>query len=327
MVSVEAGQDASARGARAATCPASGLVNTVTSSPRGISPLQWQDYLGRLSRMRRRVLTCARLHAQEVDALGPHYVAMHTFTYAPMYSWSPKHLSEALHCYRLQAKRDGLPYFRYTWVAELQLARLLRGESVEHVLHYHLVLWCPDRYRFPKPDARGWWKWGMTNVEAARNAVGYVAGYASKLASQAELLALAERVKLPGGCRVSGMGGLSPLGRAELRWWLLPRYVRESFPQEGARIHRARGGGWVDWDTGEWVPARSRQVWASIESAAAPGQDAREPPGGTPLVEPVSDGAGSAYAGGSTRDRCHPAPGNHGPIDARTAVLIGLPKK
>ena len=318
VVSFEAGPDANARVARVAGGPASGLVNTVTSGPRSLSPLQWQDYLSRLSRMRRRVLTCARLHAQELDALGPHYVCMHTFTYAPEYAWSPRHLSEALHCYRQQARRDGLPYFRYTWVAELQMARLLRyRESVEHVLHYHLVLWCPEQYRFPKPDRRGWWKWGKTNVETARNAVGYVASYAVKLASQAELLALASRVKLPQGCRVSGMGGLSEIGRRELRWWLLPKYVRESFPEEGARIHRARGGGWVDWDTGEWVPAASRQVWASIESAAAQGQDARNLSGGTPLAGPASDGAGLAYAGGSTGDHSHPAPGNHGPLNAR----------
>ena len=238
--------------------------------------------------MRRRVLTCARIHAEELDRLPPHYVSMHTFTYAPRFAWSPRHLSEALHCYRQQARRDGLPYFRYTWVAELQMARLRRyRESVEHVLHYHLVVWCPTGYRFPKPDQRGWWKWGKTQVETAHHPVGYIADYASKLASQAELLALAERVKLPAGCRVSGMGGLSALGRRELRWWLLPRYVRESFPEEGARIHRARGGGWVDWDTGEWIPAPSRLVWASIESAAAPGQDAREPPLQEPLDKPL----------------------------------------
>jgi hypothetical protein len=53
--------------------------------------------------------------------------------------------------------------------------------------------------------------------------------------------------------RISGGGGISSLGRAEVRWWMLPRYVREAFPTVGAAISRKRGGGWIDWDTGEVI--------------------------------------------------------------------------
>lgn len=216
-----------------------------------LSPLHWWRLLRRLSRMRRRVITRARLHAQEVP--GPHHVDLVTFTYRPADEWDPGHLRACLHSYRKQAARDGLPYFRYEWVSELQLLRMrARGESARHCLHYHAILWSPEGYSFPKPDARGWWPWGMTNVEVARNPVGYLAKYASKVGAMDESTG---GPRLPRGCRISGGGGLSEVARQELAWWMLPRYVREQFPEVGARVRRARGGGWVDWDTGVWIPA------------------------------------------------------------------------
>ena len=228
--------------------PFLGLVNTVTSHPWAMSPLDWLNLVRRLGRMRRRVITRCRVHAQEVAEA--HRVELVTFTYRPEDEWSSRHLSGCLSAYRNQARRDGLPYFRYEWVAELQLARMKRrGESAAHCLHYHMILWTPAGYAFPKPDARGWWPWGMTNVEVARNPVGYLAKYSSKVAG------CDEEVRLPAGCRISGGGGLSEVGRREAAWWLLPRYVREQFPEVGARVSRARGGGWLNWDTGEWFPA------------------------------------------------------------------------
>jgi hypothetical protein len=78
----------------------------------------------------------------------------------------------------------------------------------------------------------------------------YLAKYASKGT---------EGESLPKGVRVSGCGGLDESSKRELRWWLLPRYVREHFPQgEGEafpRVERARGGGWVERDTGEYMEA------------------------------------------------------------------------
>lgn len=219
-------------------------------SARGLSAQDWERLCRRLSLHKRRVITAARVHAQE--HIAPHQVELVTFTYRPECEWSPRHLTECLHSYRKQAHRDGVDRFAYVWSAELQLQRMRsRGESARHCLHYHAIVWTPDGYRFPKPDQRGWWPHGMTNREVARNPVGYLAKYASKVGGQDY------QYRLPAQCRISGCGGLSEVGRRELRWWLLPRYVREQFPEVGAHVRRARGGGWVDWDSGEWVPSVS----------------------------------------------------------------------
>src|ERR1700691_209429 len=207
----------------------------------------WWATQMRLHKMRRRTLTRSRVQTQKVEALWPDAVCdFLTATYAPGDQWSPKHIAARMHCYRKQADRDGLP-FRYEWVAELQLKRMRRrGESARECLHYHALIWHPANYTFPKPDSRGWWTHGMTNVESARNPVGYLSKYASKGT---------EGEALPRGARISGGGGLEETGRREVRWWLLPRYVRSVFPEVGSAVRRARGGGWVNWDDGEFLPA------------------------------------------------------------------------
>ena len=212
---------------------------------------RWYSTQLRLHKMRRRTLTRSRVQAQEVISEMPeHSVQFVTFTYAPGHAWDPRHISVAVQCYRDQSRRDGVP-LRYEWVAELQLGRMARyGHSAEECMHYHLMVWQPAGYHFPMPDRRGWWRHGMTQTEVARNPVGYLAKYASKGAGDEAL---------PRRARISGGGGLSAVGAAEVRWWLLPRYVREKFPQVGADVRRARGGGWVNWDDGEFLPAV--QIW------------------------------------------------------------------
>jgi hypothetical protein len=203
------------------------------------------DLQRRLSRLRRRTLTRARVQSQEVDP--QHQAELLTLTYAPGHEWSPRHVRRCMNAYRLQASRDGID-FRYEWVAELQLGRMRRrGETSAQCLHYHALLWTPIGYSYPHADTRGWWPHGMSQVERARNPVSYLAKYASKGTAGEQL---------PRGCRVSGGGGISALGRSEVRWWMLPRYVREAFPAVGAAISRKRGGGWIDWDSGEWIPAQ-----------------------------------------------------------------------
>jgi hypothetical protein len=241
-------------GARSGPPPSPGLVHTVTKQTRpplsAVSPAEdWAAFelTRRLARMRRRTITRARLQAEEVHAVDQaHQVELVTFTYAPGHAWRPQHIREAMDCYRQQSRRDGHP-FRYEWVAELQLKRMRRtGESAAQCLHYHAIVWSMDGYTFPHPDTRGWWGHGMTNVEIARNPVGYLAKYASKGT---------EGEALPRGARVSGGGGLSDYGNKVVRWWLRPRYVRLAFPDFLASVARAPGGGWVDRDTGEFLPA------------------------------------------------------------------------
>jgi hypothetical protein len=201
--------------------------------------------------MRRRTITRSRIQTEEVAQLAGHvgrnfYVDLVTLTYAPGHSWQPWHVTECVAAYRKQAMRDGVP-FRYEWVAELQLKRMRRrGESAAECLHYHAIIWQPEGYAFPHPDTRGWWRHGMSNTEAARNPVGYLAKYASKGT---------EGEPLPRGARISGGGGLSDVGRKLASWWLRPKYVRDAFPDFLLKVRRVPGGGWADLDTGEWIRA------------------------------------------------------------------------
>jgi hypothetical protein len=207
----------------------------------------WWATKMRLAKMRRRTLTRSRVQSQEISSLWADPVCdFITLTYRPGDEWSPRHVAKLVNCYREQARRDGVE-FRYEWCAELQLKRMRRtGESAREVMHYHILMWHPSNYSYPFPDQRGWWPFGMTNVEQARNPVGYLAKYASKGT---------EGESLPRGARVSGGGGLSELGRREVSWWMLPRYVREAFPTIGAKVRREVGGGWLNWDEGVFLDA------------------------------------------------------------------------
>lgn len=241
----------------------SGLVNTAPSDTRTFAQLL-EDTLGRapfelkrrLSRLRRRTVTRARVQSQEAGE--GHTVDMATFTYRPGCSWSPRHMAECIKRYREQARRDGVP-FRYEWVAELQTRRMAAlvnnddwsmDDAACQCMHYHALFWAPCGYSWPKPDTRGWWPHGMTQVEAAQHPVSYLAKYASKASNG---------FKMPKGCRLSGGGGLSFAGRREVAWWMLPRYVREAFPICGQVIRREPGGGWYNWDEGVFLEAAD--VW------------------------------------------------------------------
>lgn len=206
--------------------------------------------------MRRRTITRARIQTEEVEAIAlevgcPFYAELVTVTYAPGHEWRRHHIAETMDCYRKQAARDGIQ-FRYEWVAELQLGRMhRRGESAAQCMHYHAIVWAPEGYSYPHPDSRGWWPYGMSNVERAHRPVGYLAKYASKGT---------EGEALPKRARISGGGGLSAPGAQLARWWLMPRYVRLAFPDFLDQVGRKRGGGWVNRSTGEWIEAAARTM-------------------------------------------------------------------
>jgi hypothetical protein len=114
---------------------------------------------------------------------------------------------------------------RFVWCLEL---------TKRLVPHYHVLVWLPRGLTIPKPDKRGWWPWGMTRIEWARRAVGYVAKYASKATPEC-------MNAMPKGARTHGVGGLQPEGRRELRWWKSPTFTREHFG-ERADIRKIKGG-------------------------------------------------------------------------------------
>lgn len=220
-----------------------GLVSSRTSgTPPG--SVRVDPRASRLARMRRRVLTGARLHV----AQGARWrAAMLTLTYRPGVMWDGRHVSECLRHMRQWLQRRGLR-LRYVWVLETTKA----GAP-----HYHVVVWLPWGVKLPFLDAAGWWPHGMTRMEWARCAVGYVSKYVSKGEAHAPL---------PAGARMYGVGGLVGEALDEARWWARPAWLRLRVAR-GARLARLPGGGWLDRDTGEiytspWcVLFRAGVVW------------------------------------------------------------------
>jgi len=192
--------------------------------------------LSRLRKLRRAILTAARMHAHELAHVR-HRVAMLTLTYRDVGGWNPEHVSELLRHVRMWLKRRGHA-FRYVWVAELQQ----RG-----ALHYHILVWLPKGLTLPKPDKQGWWSHGSTKIEWAKRAVGYLAKYASKLESKSGL-------GFPRGARLHGKGGLAEFGRSICQWWALPGWAREVCDLAGRAVRR-KGCGLVERTTGVLLPS------------------------------------------------------------------------
>jgi hypothetical protein len=202
----------------------------------------------RLKRMKKSVLTSARLHDEAMKAKKVRFRAvMITLTYKPGQGWESDHMSSFIRHCRQYCKRRGFT-FRYVWVAELQEKRLIRYQcNVKEAVHYHILVWLPKGITFPKPDKQGWWPHGMTKLEWVRKtAVGYVAKYASK--------GEGSRFDFPKGCRICGSGGLNEAARSERAWWMLPRWVRDYWGIED-KPRRVEGGGFASLITGEWKPS------------------------------------------------------------------------
>lgn len=216
---------------------ATGLVPSKTSGtptpPPFGEPIRIDREATRLKRLRCSVLTAARLHVQQRARWK---VAMLTLTYAPQHDWAPGQISDVVRHIRQWLKRKGIE-MRHVWVQEFTK----RGRP-----HYHLLLWLPLGLTVPKPDKRGWWPFGMTKIEWARNAIGYIAKYASK----GDSLALPAK-----GARMHGSGGLTEDALLEQRWWKLPGWLREdggALPSD--RVRRAAsgtGGGFINPESGE----------------------------------------------------------------------------
>lgn len=242
-----------ARAGSAARGGAAGLVSSQTSGTPPITPEQRAAIAGsaerrrqgslppgaiqvdpeatRLKRLRSTVLTAARLHVQEKARWK---VAMLTLTYRPDVDWASGQISTVVRHIRQWLARKGHE-MRFVWVQEFTK----KGKP-----HYHLLLWLPLGLTIPKPDKQRWWPWGMTKIEWARNAVGYIAKYASK----------GDSLHKPSkGARMHGNGGLTGNALLEQRWWKLPVWLRESV-EPSDRVRRrptGTGGGFFHPDSGE----------------------------------------------------------------------------
>ena len=224
---------------------AAGLVSSKTSGTSGTIRIEIDRDASRAKRMRKSVITGARLHEQEAnEAAFRGRWAMLTTTYRDDVDISPRDVSGLLrhvrgHFNRMARRRYGAaaPVFRYVWV--LELTKRLRP-------HYHLLFWLPKGVRLPMPDKRGWWPHGSTRIEWAKYAVGYIAKYASKFCPESAF-------HLPKGFRTHGLGGLNVESKRELRWWKSPIDAREALGVF-ADIRKCVGG-YFDKLTGEFWPS------------------------------------------------------------------------
>ena len=172
-----------------------------------------------MKRLKTSVLTAARLHCTQVAGFK---VAMLTLTYRPDVDQCARQVTGCIRAMRAYLGRQGAS-IRYVWVQEFTR----RGRP-----HYHVLLWLPRGITLPKPDKRGWWPHGMTRIEWARNAVGYIAKYASKGSAL-------QRPEV--GSRMHGAGGLTEGALAEARWWKRPQWVRH-LTKVSEPVRRVRGG-------------------------------------------------------------------------------------
>lgn len=239
---------------------APGLVHSQTSA----KPIPLDPVAMRLSRVKRRTITAARLHQEAIQFGGFRgRWAFLTLTYAEADAWRPRHLPTLLDHIRKWLGRKGHA-FGYVWVAEIQPGRYRR--TGEAVIHYHVILWLPRGLTLPKPDKQGWWAHGSTKIEWARNPVGYMAKYSSKGDSPG---------RFPRGARIHGCGGLRGDQLAEARYWARPRWLREVTGQ-GDRVSRCFGGGWIDRQTGELYTSPWRvlfiggSVWIQLVQQGPP---------------------------------------------------------
>lgn len=219
-----------------------GFIHSVTSN----TPIcEITDELNRKRRLRTMkcgTITGARLHQEAMTHSGRRsWAAFVTLTYANVADWSPKHISQYLTACRNYLSRRGVR-FRYVWTCELQK----RGAP-----HYHIIVWLPFGQSLPKPDLSGWWPHGLSNIQKARNAVGYIAKYASKGGTY--------EMAIPKGMRIHATGGLDRRDASERRWWLFPKWVRVHFP-DICDLGRAAGGGIFNRETGEFAASPFRVV-------------------------------------------------------------------
>lgn len=232
---------------------APGFIYSSTSVPASNLKASSQPFIidrkkSRLKSLKKGVINGARLHQNELLKDGTwakHQAVFLTLTYAPDIDWEPYHITGCMKHIRNWCDRRGIKC-RYVWVAEIQESRKRNfGDGAGHCVHYHIMLWIPRSLQLPKPDKQGWWPHGMTKTERARNAVGYIAKYASK----------GTDFDFPKGCRLHACGGLNLLSRLERTWWSLPTTIRNMYPDKAGKVRRALGGGWLDHPTGVWFPS------------------------------------------------------------------------
>ena len=255
------GQRAACRGRAAAPegGPAAGLVSVSTSrtdlNPENLPTVIWMAenaitidaQQARVTRLRKGVGVAAKsIHNLEPKA----HKWMVTLTYAgDNRAWNPKHMSNYIACVKMWLKREHNAKVRYVWVAELQE----RG-----VIHYHAVFWLPRGVTMPKADLNGWWPHGMTKTEVAVKPIGYLMSYLSKIETK-------NVMEFPKNARIYGIGGLDKTAADIKRWVLWPAYLQGN-AAAGDAFKPAKGGGFVNHDSGEVFRSEFQPVGSSFKT-------------------------------------------------------------
>lgn len=186
----------------------------------------------RIKRMRRTVLNSCRSLLRQRRGFRDKW-KMVTLTYSPENQWAASDVRDFLQRVRMWMKRKGW-HFSYVWVMELMQSG---------VPHFHVLIRTPYRATLPKADAVGWWTKGITNTVTARNAVGYLAKYASKGTEHGEF---------PKGARIHGAAGLNPESKTYVQFWNLPVWARSAL-NEVQKTKKIKGG-FVALCTGLFLP-------------------------------------------------------------------------
>jgi hypothetical protein len=187
----------------------------------------------RIRRMRRVVIASSENCRDVGERAGSRYeTLLVTLTYRPGAKWDQKHISAYIGAVNKHLSVAGIRG-RYQWVIELTKAG---------IPHYHVLWWLPPGERLPMPDKSGMWTHGLSRVERARNAVGYLVKYATKGET--------EVYSLPKGCRLFGVGGGLAEERLATHRAGLPMWLLECISDD-ARGRRVARVGWVDCSTGE----------------------------------------------------------------------------
>lgn len=246
-----------ATGGRAAGVLPPGLVEQVTTHTSTTeTPAQILRSLNKTRRLRRmRHAVAAHADAtRDSLALGGFrwYAALVTLTYAQLDAYRPEQVTAYLNALRNWCARscNGSYKIHFEWVMELQE----RGAP-----HYHLLIWIPEGRKIPKPDAQGWWTHGMSNIQRARNGVGYLVKYVSKGNNSC--------FSMPQGARLFGTGGDAPARLARHRAGL-PRWLVAQIPLT-SRAHREPFAGWVCDETGEVFRSPFGMRWGYDEHGNA----------------------------------------------------------
>jgi len=231
---------------------AAGLVEQVTTLPTqslglafGMRRLNAER---RIRRMRRVVIEAADGARDSLTLGGGRYSAvLVTLTYAPGVEWKPEHIADYIQWVRKWSHVVRLK-LRYQWVIEL---------TKKGVPHYHVLFWAAgDNWKLPMADKCGAWPHGLSRVERARCAVGYLVKYATKGSFN--------EFPLPKGARLFGHGG--GIGSEKLRAHRagLPVWLLENLGED-SRGRRCTGVGWVDSETGEIFVSPFKLSWQRDE--------------------------------------------------------------